>query len=92
MNTNNLKMAIGNGAARIRRLAHGYVLISVPDMEFAALLMNPAGQQPLFDFTKCRRMSRGAAHRVVDSMDDASTELKHAYHQLIDERRGEVGA
>ena len=91
MNTNSLKMAIGNGAARIRRLAHGYVLISVPDMEFAALLMNPAGQQPLFDFTRCKRMSRGAAHRVVDSM-DASTELKHAYHQLIDERRGEVGA
>lgn len=89
MKANQLKGAVENGAARIRHLEGGYTLISIPDAELAVVLMNPAGR-PIFDFSKCKRMSRGAAHRVVDTMSDAGQELKAYYHNLIDQKRQEV--
>lgn len=86
MKANQLKGAVENGAARIRHLAAGYTLVSIPDAELAAVLVNPAGR-PIFDFSKCKRMSRGAAHRVVNTMADAGQELKAFYHGLIDQKR-----
>lgn len=87
MNPNLLKGAVENGAARIRHLVGGYTIISIPDAETAVLVMNPPNRPPIFDFSKCKRMSRGAAHRVVNSMDDAGQGLKALYHSLIDAKR-----
>ena len=87
MNPNLLKGAVENGAARIRHLVGGYTIISIPDRGAAVIVMNPPNRPPIFDFSKCKRMSRGAAHRVVNSMGDAGQGLKVLYHSLIDAKR-----
>lgn len=67
--------------AQVRRLAQGALLIHFPDIGETFVGLNLAN---LLDISRARRLSRGAAHRVVDAM-DAIAEQKAYYHKLIDE-------
>jgi len=88
MNTTSIKGAISNGAARIRKLAGGWTLIDIRNAETTLVVANATR---LFDLSRCRRLSRGAAHRIVNAMADASEAVKAHYHQLIDAtKEGEV--
>lgn len=88
MNAENIKRAIDAGVAFRRRLPRGRDLVWIPDQEFAVVLLTPPNRPPLFDFTKCRRLSRGKARKCVALMTDAPLSLKQFYLNLINERQG----
>jgi len=90
MSKHRTSRTVEKSVAHVRQLANGFTIISIPDMETTMLVMNPP-DRPLFDFSKCRRMSRGEAHRVVRSMSDATEAQKAAYHAMIDEKPQERG-
>ena len=76
------KRALTTGAMRVRPLAVGGYYWAVPDMGLAGVCLNPSGNNAI-DFSRCRRMSRGAACRSVRSMLDAPKPLKDYYLSLI---------
>lgn len=68
--------------ARVRRLANGGALIHFPDTGETFVGLNITDK---LDVSRASRLSRGAAHRVVDAMADADPAQKNHYHRLIDE-------
>ena len=68
--------------ARVRRLANGGAIIHFPATGETFIGQNIDGK---IDLCRASRLSRGAAHRLVNAMTDADAELKQVYHRLIDE-------
>ncbi len=69
--------------ARVRRFANGGALVFFAASGEALFLDRIASEK--FDLSRASRLSRGAAHRLVDALTDANVELKQTYHRLIDE-------
>ena len=68
--------------ARVRRLANGGAIVYLPDSGEIFIWQNIDGK---IDLRRASRLSRGAAHRLVDALSDADAEQKSHYHKLIDE-------
>lgn len=69
--------------ARIRYLANGGAIISVPQDEIFMFVPNMATLEKLFKFDRCLRMTRKEAHKLVDGLDDATDAMKKCYHAAI---------
>lgn len=69
--------------ARVRRLANGGAILYLPDSGKVFIGLNVDGK---IDMSRASRLSRGAAHRLVDAMTDADAEQKTRYHELIDNK------
>lgn len=69
--------------ARVRRFANGGAIIHFPATGETFIGQNIDGK---IDMSRASRLSRGAAHRLVDAMTDADAELKTRYHELIDNK------
>ena len=67
--------------AQVRRLAKGAMILHFQDNGETVVCLNMDGK---LDTSRARRLSRGAAHRLVNAM-NTTTEMKKNYHQLIDE-------
>ena len=68
--------------ARVRRFANGGAIIHFPATGETFIGQNIDGK---LDLCRASRLSRGAAHRLVNALTDADAELKQVYHRLIDE-------
>ncbi len=68
--------------ARVRRLAGGGAIVYLPETGETFIGLNVDGK---IDMSRASRLSRGAAHRLVDALTDADAEQKSHYHKLIDE-------
>ena len=68
--------------ARVRRLANGGAIVYMPDSGEVFIWQNIDGK---IDLCRASRLSRGAAHRLVDALTDADPAQKTHYHVLIDE-------
>ena len=66
--------------ARVRRLANGDALVYIPATGEVIIGQNLADR---IDTSQASRLSRGAAHRLVDAMIDADQAQKNKYHLLI---------
>ncbi len=71
--------------ARVRRLAGGGAIVYLPKTGEVFIGQNFDGK---IDLSRFSRLSRGAAHRLIDALTDADAELKKAYHRMINQ--GEV--
>lgn len=83
---NIIRRAAANGAARYRDCGGGAFLFHVADMETSVMLRFEGGGCP-FDLSRCRRLTRSGARRVVRSMHGATNETRARYLALIDARR-----
>ncbi len=68
--------------AQVRRLANGGAIVYLPETGEVCVCQNVDGK---IDMSLASRLSRGAAHRLIDALTDADAELKQTYHRLIDE-------
>lgn len=69
--------------ARVRRLANGGAIVYLPDSGEVFIGQNFDGK---IDLRRASRLSRGAAHRLVDALSDADAAQKQTYHRLIDNK------
>ena len=83
---NIIRRAAANGAARYRDCGGGAFLFHVADMETSVMLHFEGGCP--FDLSRCRRLTRSGARRVVRSMHGATSETRARYLALIDARHG----
>ena len=83
-----LKRAIATGHALRRRLSPCHDLIHIPDMALA-LVVTWWTPTPPFDYSKCGRMSRQAAHKAINLM-AGTAPMKAFYHDLVDGKKGGV--
>ena len=78
-----ISLEMNQQIARVRRLANGGAIVYLPDSGEVFIGQNFDGK---IDLCRAYRLSRGAAHRLVDAMTDADAEQKQTYHQLIDNK------
>ena len=83
---NIIRRAAANGAARYRDCGGGAFLFHVADMETSVMLHFEGGCP--FDLSRCRRLTRSGARRVVRMMHGATSETRARYLALIDARHG----
>ncbi len=67
--------------AQARRLADGAISVHFQATGETFVCLNIVDK---LDTSRASRLSRGAAHRLVDAMPDADAARKRFYHQLID--------
>ena len=77
-----ISLELDKHIARVRRLANGGAIIHFLDTGETFIGLNVDGK---IDLCRASRLSRGAAHRIVDAMIDANAEQKQTYHRLIGE-------
>ena len=78
-----ISLEMNQQIARVRRLANGGAIVYLPETGEVCVCQNVDGK---IDLRRASRLSRGAAHRLVDAMTDADAEQKQTYHQLIDNK------
>ena len=78
-----ISLELDKHTARVRRLANGGAIVYLPDSGEVFIGQNFDGK---IDLRRASRLSRGAAHRLVDAMTDADAEQKTRYHELIDNK------
>jgi len=79
-----LRGAMLKGRARIRHLAGGALFINLPDRDTTIIALNVGN---MFNTSKCKRLSRGCARRLVSRMTDASPALKALYIEMVNAGR-----
>ena len=77
-----ISLELDKHIARVRRLANGGAIIHFLDTGETFIGLNVDGK---IDLCRASRLSRGAAHRLVDALTDADPAQKTHYHMLIDE-------
>ena len=77
-----ISLEMNQQIARVRRLANGGAIVYLPDSGEVFIGQNFDGK---IDLCRASRLSRGAAHRLVDALTDADPAQKTHYHMLIDE-------
>ena len=77
-----ISLELDKRTARVRRLANGGAIVYLPETGETFIGLNVDGK---IDMSRASRLSRGAAHRIVDAMVDADPAQKNHYHRLIDE-------
>ncbi len=78
-----ISLELARHTARVRRLAGGGAIVYLPETGEVCVCQNVDGK---IDMRRTSRLSRGAAHRLVDAMTDADAEQKQTYHLLIDNK------